>query len=133
MVADINRRSTHDRDPRIPSIVSLLTFGGTWLFPTFTARNRYVLARRRLLLTRCPPYIICVLIKHKSDASSSRTEILAAIAFLGHQPRRVYIDNGFYRLPFSVPSSLAFAAELPLPSSARSPTYATRSNKFFFA
>ena len=87
-VAAINRRSTRDRDPPHPFHSLALDIWGPVSTPDLSG-NRYVLGA----VCYTTSAIVGVLLKHKSDAPSAWTEILASIVSLGHKPCRIRIDN----------------------------------------
>jgi len=98
-VANINRRSTRDRDPPHPFHTFALDIWGPTSTPDLS-RNRYVLGA----VCYTTASIVAALLRFKSDTPSAWTVILDIIASLGYKPTRVRIDND------SVPLNASFAA-----------------------
>jgi hypothetical protein len=95
-VANINPRSTRDRDPPHPFHTLALDIWGPTSTPD-TSGHRYVLG----VVCYSTAAIVAVLLKFKSDAPSAWTDILASIATFGYRPTRVRIDNDSIRLSSS--------------------------------
>ena len=87
-VANINRRSTRDRDPPHPFITMALDFWGPTSTPD-TSGNRYSLG----VVCYTTTVIVNVLLQRKSDAPYAFAEILAIISFFGYRPSILRIDN----------------------------------------
>jgi hypothetical protein len=88
--ADVNRRSTRDRDPPHPFHTFALDIWGPTSTPDLSS-NRYVLA-----VYYNTAALVGILLTHKSDASSDLCDILAVIISFGHDnPRRTCIDNDY--------------------------------------
>jgi hypothetical protein len=88
IVANINKRSTRDRDPPHPFHTLVLDIWG----PTFTPDlygNRYVLGSVYYTISS----IVDDLLKFMSNTPSAWTDILDFIASLGYKPTRVRIGN----------------------------------------